>query len=131
MANRTNHPGRKSDREWYHALRKAVHELIEATGAGKSKRTKALHLLARKLVSKALGGDVMALKELGDRLDGKPRQALDLDVTKTITLIERRIVDVVDAECEVVSSDRAKSNGVEPVVPDGPAHAIRKLSDRR
>ncbi len=78
MANRTNHPGRKSDREWYHALRKAVHELVEATGVGKSKRTKALHLLARKLVAKALGGDVTALKELGDRLDGKPCQSVTI-----------------------------------------------------
>ena len=54
MANRTNHPGKKSDKEWRNAIRKAVHELVEATGEGKAKKTKALTLMARKLVAKAI-----------------------------------------------------------------------------
>ena len=130
MANRTNHPGRKSDKEWRNAIRKAVHELVGATGEGKAEKTKALTLMARKLVSKAIKGDVMAMKEAGDRLDGRPRQEVELDMTRTITLIERRIVDVIDGECEVVPLDTAKPNGVKPVVIAG-RPLPRKLSDRR
>lgn len=37
---------------------------------------KKLRALADKLVSVALDGDVTALREIGDRLDGKPAQAI-------------------------------------------------------
>ncbi len=95
MAAPINPKGAKSDKEWRGAIRLAVHELIEATGEGKAKKTKALTLMARKLVSKAIKGDVMAMKEAGDRLDGRPRQEVELDMPMTITAIERRIVDPV------------------------------------
>ena len=128
MANRTNHPGKKSDKEWRGAIRKAVHELIEATSEGKAKKTKALTLMARKLVAKAIKGDVMAMKEAGDRLDGRPRQEVELDMTRTISVIERRIIDPVVAG-DV--ADEPKSNGTEPVKRDGPPVQPHKLSDRR
>ena len=64
--------GPKSDKEWRDAIRMAVHEV---RGAGKSK-VKALRMLANTLVDKALDGDVSALKEIGDRLDGKPAQSM-------------------------------------------------------
>lgn len=37
---------------------------------------KKLRALAEKIIDKALEGDVAALKEIGDRMDGKPAQAL-------------------------------------------------------
>lgn len=37
---------------------------------------KKLRALADKLIDKALEGDVSALKEVGDRLEGKPAQAI-------------------------------------------------------
>lgn len=37
---------------------------------------KKMRALAEKLVEKALEGDVTALKEVGDRSDGKPAQAI-------------------------------------------------------
>lgn len=37
---------------------------------------KKLRLLADKLIDRALEGDVSALKEVGDRIDGKPAQAI-------------------------------------------------------
>ena len=40
---------------------------------------------------------------LFDRGLGKPAQALTVDINKTITLIERRIVDVIDVDHEVVA----------------------------
>ncbi len=66
----------------------------EKTPDGKVKKTKALRLLARKLVQCGLAGDVSALRELGDRLDGKAMQGVDLKMDVTITGIERRIIDV-------------------------------------
>lgn len=62
---------------------------------------KKLRALADKLVDRALEGDVTALKEIGDRVDGKPAQSLtvggDQDNPLAITTIERRIVDAKDA----------------------------------
>ena len=37
-----------------------------------------LEALAVSLVAKAMEGDMAALKEIGDRLDGKPRQQVDI-----------------------------------------------------
>jgi len=37
-----------------------------------------LRLAAEQLFDKASKGDMMALKELGDRLDGKPAQSLEI-----------------------------------------------------
>ena len=39
---------------------------------------KKLRALADRLVDKALEGDVTALKEIGDRMDGKPKQQTEL-----------------------------------------------------
>jgi len=64
------------DKEWKAAVRRAVNELREVVGDGKPEKVKALTLLAGELVTKALGGDVAALKEIGDRLDGKPAQSI-------------------------------------------------------
>lgn len=48
---------------------------------------------------------VSAAQGMLDRGLGKPAQAVTIDVTKTITLIERRIVDVIDVDHEVVPPD--------------------------
>ncbi len=81
------------DKEWRDAIRKAVHELRDAPdGDEKAQKVKAVTLLARKLVTKGLDGDVTALKEIGDRLDGKPTQAVELGGEVAITKIETTIV---------------------------------------
>ena len=41
------------------------------------KATQSLEILADKLVSKGLEGDTSALKEIGDRLDGRASQAIE------------------------------------------------------
>jgi hypothetical protein len=38
---------------------------------------KKLRALAEKLIERAESGDVTALKEIGDRIDGRPSQALE------------------------------------------------------
>ena len=89
--------GAKSDKEWRDAIRKAVHELRAATGGAKAEKIKAITLLAQRLVTKAMEGDVAALKEIGDRLDGKARQAVQVDQSVQITHIEHTIIDMPKA----------------------------------
>lgn len=57
-------------KQWQMALERA----LEVRGAGD--RRAALDDLAAKLLDKAAEGDMSALKELGDRLDGKPAQTI-------------------------------------------------------
>lgn len=54
-------------RAWYNALSK------ELTG---NKNAPKLRKLAKKLIEKAQEGEGWALKEIGDRLDGKPAQTI-------------------------------------------------------
>lgn len=61
-----NRNGEKQNRLWGEAIRRAV---VQDDG-------KRLRMLAERLLDKAAEGDVSALKELGDRLDGKPAQAI-------------------------------------------------------
>ncbi len=72
MATRkTPSKGAKPDKLWRDALMVAVHRAAE-TG----KPTKKLAKLAEKCVEMALGGDMAAIKEIGDRLDGRAVQAV-------------------------------------------------------
>lgn len=73
--------GSLNDKPWKEAIRKAVARKMEDGG-------RALDLLARSLVSKGMTGDVSALTEIGNRLDGKASQPVEhsghLDVSATL-----------------------------------------------
>ena len=58
----------KDNRIWGEAIRKAV---MQRNGDK-------LRALADKLIDRAAEGDIAAMKELGDRLDGKPAQVTQL-----------------------------------------------------
>jgi hypothetical protein len=73
--------GAWSDKQWRDAIRHAVNEKEKHTGE------KRLRLLALRLIENAMGGDTAALKEVGDRLDGKAAQTLDVAVTDERTVI--------------------------------------------
>lgn len=64
----------------------------EATESGGTK----LRSVADALIEKAMSGDVQAIKEIADRLDGKVAQAIvgnsDADPINIVQTIERRIV---------------------------------------
>ncbi len=60
--------GQQRDKPFRDALR------MEIASAGEDR--KALRAVAQALLGKAMMGDVQAIKELGDRLDGKPAQAV-------------------------------------------------------
>jgi ribosomal protein L17 len=98
------------DKSWRDAVRAAVNELRKDEDS--SKKIKSLRLLARKLVTKALEGDVAAIKEVGDRLDGKATQQVTVDKTLTVTHIEHTIVDMPKViEGEVVEVKDATGDG--------------------
>lgn len=61
-----NQNARKENRLWGETLRRAVVQ----------NDAQKLRAIADKLVEMAEGGDVTAMRELGDRLDGKPAQQL-------------------------------------------------------
>lgn len=70
MAAPKNPANRWSEKAWRDAIRMAVNRQV-----GSKDKSKRLAALANKLVDAGLEGDVSALKEIGDRLDGKPSQA--------------------------------------------------------
>ena len=72
-ARKTPSGGGKPDKLWRDALQRAVkREIDDADG----KPTKALEVMADKTVKKAVEGDMAAIKEIGDRLDGRPAQQI-------------------------------------------------------
>ena len=68
----------KENRLWTNTLRRAV-----AQGNGNT-----LRKLAKKLIDKALGGDLQAIKEIGNRLDGRPAQAIQAEVDATHVYVQ-------------------------------------------
>ena len=88
--------GRKGEKWWSDAIKLAITETLEGDACGRTK----LRAAADALVAKALDGDVTALKEIGDRLDGKAQQAIvggDEDSPPIrFARVERVIVDAKD-----------------------------------
>lgn len=83
-----------SDKPYRAALRVAVKRKENDDAKGKTK----LDRIALALVQQACDGDVPAIKEIGDRLDGKVPQALvgggaDDNPVRVITEVRRTIVD--------------------------------------
>lgn len=56
-------------RAWAEALHRAVHRESEGKGSPKW-----LDVIADRVVAEAAKGDAQAFKEIGDRLDGRPKQ---------------------------------------------------------
>lgn len=80
--------GAWSDKAWRDAIRVAVNRPQEDP-----KRGKMLAALADSLVSAGLDGDVPALKEIGDRLDGKVTQHVSGEGGGPITVVVRKFAD--------------------------------------
>jgi cytochrome c-type biogenesis protein CcmH/NrfG len=72
MAGNSN-SGRKAEKPFRDALRM---ELAEA-----GDNPKALRNIAKALIAQAEAGDMQAIKEFADRIDGKAVQQLDVDAT--------------------------------------------------
>lgn len=81
-----NPAGAKRSREWRDAIRRALARRGNGLEGG-------LNALADKLVDAALNGDTWALREIGDRLDGKPRQETSVDGSVSHTFVRRIFTD--------------------------------------
>ena len=66
----------KNNRLWAETIRRAVTQ----------SDAQRLRKIAEALLTKAEEGDMAAIKELGDRLDGKPAQTVDATVKGQVTL---------------------------------------------
>lgn len=77
--------GVHADRLWREAINKAVHELVD--DPDNPRKVKALGLIARKVVEKALDGDMMAVQEIGNRLDGRAPQTIKANVDHTVSAV--------------------------------------------
>ena len=75
--------GSTNERIWADTLRKIGAEYAEGKAGPKK-----IELAARSLVAAAVAGDISAAKELGDRLDGKPKQTVDATVTTVPMAVE-------------------------------------------
>jgi len=67
-------PNGRPPKEWTWAglIKEAMEEMADDGEPIKKKVSKSLMI-------KALSGDVQAIKEIGDRIDGKPKQAVDVN----------------------------------------------------
>ena len=77
-----NQNSSKSNRLWGETIRRAV---LQADGAK-------LRAIADALIDKAADGDIAAIKELGDRIDGKATQALAVSGDGEGSPIQNRVV---------------------------------------
>lgn len=79
--------GPKSDKLWADAVRRAVLRETEIEEAGGTrKKVQYIHVIAGILAKQAAEGDMAAIREIGDRLDGKPAQAIEASGNVSITL---------------------------------------------
>jgi hypothetical protein len=69
-------------KDWERALRTELH-FYENKEQGVEKGT-ALKHIAKKCVEQALGGDKEARHEIANRLDGKPREHVEIDYTQRL-----------------------------------------------
>lgn len=74
MAGVKGRSGPKQEKPWRDALLKAVSKRAQKDGP------QFLERVADAVVAAAVTGDMQAAKEIGDRLDGKPRQEIEATV---------------------------------------------------
>lgn len=84
--------GRKGEKHWRDAVRIAVNEAVEGDESGRKK----LRAIADKLVELAMEGDIQAIKEIGDRMDGKAVQLHGGDDESPLEMVHR--IELVAAQ---------------------------------
>ena len=88
-----NPKGAKSDKIWRDAIQRATRRHPDDPTPRYAQR---LDALADALVRKGLEQDVAAIKEIGDRLDGKPTQDVAIEHSGEITQVSAA-VSVLDS----------------------------------
>lgn len=77
---------------WHAAIMRALERRQPA-----DQRIKAIDELADKLIELVATGDLAALKEFGDRLDGKPAQTIGGDPDAPVHVVSEITIRAVDA----------------------------------
>jgi len=97
----TGNKNASKSKPWADALSRAleIHKPVH--------QRKMLDALAASLVSEGMNGNIAAIKEIGDRLDGKSVQGVEVSTPDgiEITRIERHIVDQAEPVNLVHSAD--------------------------
>ncbi len=78
-----NKNGARSNRMWGDEIKKAI----------LANDRKDLRAIAEALIAKAREGDIQAIKEIGDRLDGRALQQIDANVDASLTIEVMRYAD--------------------------------------
>lgn len=94
---------RGKDKPWSEALRLVMYR----------DDRKALLELAEVCKASALSGDLMAMKEIGDRLDGKPAQAVEMSGSLGISH-EDALNELDDGGSEPDSHDAPRASDTDP-----------------
>ena len=84
MAQRGGQLGNKNgshDKPWADAVRRAVLRSVSAQD-----KARKLDRLAERLIADGLEGNTVAIKEIGDRLDGKAPQSITGTMTANVTI---------------------------------------------
>jgi len=100
-AQKGNQNARKGN-QWRQAIRKALARYSAEQG-DKPKATRGLELVAHKFIEAAAAGEPWAMKELGDRMDGKPVQSTEISspdgpVAVEYTILPVTPIDKADAD---------------------------------
>lgn len=97
---------RNKDKPFTEALR------MEISEAGDDH--KALRIIARALVEKAQAGDMQAIQQVADRLDGKPHQTVDSNISHDIrSMTDDQIIN------RLAELERGRTGGVRPSLGTG------------
>ena len=64
--------------------------------------------VANALLDKAANGDVLAIKEIGNRIDGMPKQSVDTKIDGTLEVIIRGYEDNNNSSEEAEGSDQSE-----------------------
>ena len=94
-------PGNQNARkgkDWREAVRYALAKEGRSVEGDDPAYVRGLRIVAEKFVEAAKNGDPWALKELGDRIDGKAAQSLTLSGDEDAPLIQRIERVLVNAE---------------------------------
>lgn len=94
--------------EWRDAIRRTLREYENP--AQKVERGEALSRIAYKIIESAIDGDQQAIKEIGERLDGKAKQLIDANINFLDRLTEAEqsaLLAAIDAT--LGPSDRAET----------------------
>lgn len=84
----------KKGKDWEAALRHALNHYE----GGQVARGQALRQIATRVVEKAIEGDQAAIQEIGNRLDGKPTQAISGEDGGPLTVEIVRLADTTAGE---------------------------------